>query len=149
MLGSIQSRRCNLGFGLAFFRALCLRADPGRKRSRRDWTMDSHSSVRCGSSTDRFSLSCLLVVFPQFLSSLGGFTATAGLVGLLIERLVDLCPTPEAMEQDGEFACHRDERSLLGVLAAPRGHLQPEATQITVGPEWPEDVVSGVDQQSP
>jgi hypothetical protein len=41
MLGSIQSRRCHLWDGLVAPAAAWPRADPGRRRSRRDWAMDS------------------------------------------------------------------------------------------------------------
>src|SRR5712691_10277275 len=149
MLGSIQSERCNLAHGLVFPRASWLRADPGSTRSRRDWAMDSHFF---GSVWLRhvivFSLVALWRCFPWLLASLGCFAATAGPARLLLEGLVDFCPTPEVMEQNRQLARHCDERSLLGVLAAAGGHLQSEPTQVTVQAKWPEDVVSGIDQQS-
>lgn len=59
-------------------------------------------------------------LLPECGGALRHLSATAGFVVLLVERLVDFCRAPEVMEQDGQLACHRDDGSLLGVLAAAR-----------------------------
>jgi len=48
----------------------------------------------------------------------GHFSATAGLMVLLVEGLVDFSAAPEVMEQHGQLAGYRDDGSLLGILAA-------------------------------
>src|SRR5947209_2658900 len=75
--------------------------------------------------------------------------ATRSSVSLVVEGVIDLCATPEAMKQDGQLAGHGDDGLLSGDLAAARGDSPAEPAQVTVLSEGSQDVVGGVDQQSP
>jgi hypothetical protein len=88
MLGSDQSGRCNLGSGLGACPTFGRHADPRRSRSRRDWAMDSEL-LRIG---ERHGVGLFLLRWAFSLNSgeSRDFSATAGLVGLLVEGLVEL-----------------------------------------------------------
>lgn len=115
MLGSIQSRRCHLGFGLALADWVGHRRTQGGGRSHQNWAIDSE---RPGIGGVHGFLFPSMRVFSDRGELLSDFSATDVFTVLLIERLVDFCRAPEVMEQDGQLAGHRDDGSLLGVLAA-------------------------------
>jgi hypothetical protein len=117
MLGSIQSGRCHLGFGLALADWIGHRWTQGGGRSHRDWAIDSERPGIGGVHGFLFSSMRLL---PDRGELSGHFSATDGFMVLLVERLVDFCRAPEVMEKNGQLAGHRDDGSLLGILAAAR-----------------------------
>ena len=62
-----------------------------------------------------------------------------------ILRVVRDFGQPEMVQQNSELARHRDSRAFLRVLPATRREREPEAPEIAVGPERPEDIVGGTD----
>jgi len=120
MLGSIQSGRCHLDSGLALAGLFGGRRTQGGGRSHQDWAMDS-DLLRIGGVHGLVFPS--MRFFPDRGELLRRLSAPAGSVVLLVERFVDFCRTPEVMEQDRQLTRHRDDGSLLSVLAAAGGDL--------------------------
>jgi hypothetical protein len=115
MLRSIQSGRCHLGFGLALADGVGHGRTQGGGRSHQDWAIDSE---RPGIGGVHGFLFLSMRAVSDRGELLSYFSTTDVFAVLLVERLVDFCRAPEAMEQDGQLAGHRDDGSLLGVLAA-------------------------------
>ncbi|HLC03254.1 MAG TPA: hypothetical protein VJK02_09475 [Anaerolineales bacterium] len=66
----------------------------------------------------------------------------------MVEGVVAIAVHPQVMEQDGQLAGHRHQRSFLGVLASALGELETPAAKITVRAEGPEDVLGAADEQA-
>src|SRR6266566_7310806 len=146
MLVSVQPGRCHLWVGLVVPAAAWPRADLWRRRSRLDWAMDSdHLRIAVAHGSGLFFSFDALVL--RLWRRLGDFSTTVSLG--LVEGLVNFAGAPEVMKKDGQLTCDCDDGSLLGILAAARGDLGAEAAQVTVPSKEAQDVVSGVDQQSP
>src|SRR6266536_2679286 len=98
MMGSVQSRRCNLRVVLDG--AEELRRELEAMRSRRDWAMDSGRfvSIWFKGSTVSFP-SCFPGVRCVTLRPLRDLAQTGGFPSLLIERLVDFTVTPEVVQK--------------------------------------------------
>jgi hypothetical protein len=59
----------------------------------------------------------------------------------VVERIVDLCRNPQAVQEHRELPRYGHHRSFLGVLASPRGYLLPVATEVRVGAKRTQCVV--------
>ena len=146
MLVSVQPGCCYLWVGLVVPAASRPRADLWRRRSRLDWAMDSdHLRITVAHRLGLFFSFDEVVL--RVWRGLGDFSTTVSLG--LVEGFVDLAGAPEVMKKYGQLTCDRDDGSLLGIFAAARGDLGAEASQVRVRSKGTEDVVSGVDQQSP
>ena len=96
MMGSIESRRCNLRVVLDG--AEELRREREVMRSRRDWAMDSRRFVSIGFKARPFlSIAAFRVLPCVTLGPLRDLAQTGGFASLLIERLVDFTGTPEVV----------------------------------------------------
>jgi len=83
----------------------------------------------------------MISVEPEF-SGCGGCGLRLG------ERREVLPVAPHAVQQDGQFAGHRDDGSLFAALAAGRGQLQAPAAQGRVGAEAAQDILRRLHQQA-
>jgi len=103
------------------------------------------SSVASLCVLPRPSLGCPLLLLLLLLLLLVLLLAPMGVV----ERIVDLCAYPQAVQEHRELPGHGHRRPLLCVLAAPGGYLLPMASQVRIGAEGTQDVVGAAYQELP
>src|SRR5687767_7992549 len=65
----------------------------------------------------------------------------------IVERVVELCCNPQAVQEHTELPGHGNRRPFLCVLASAGGYLFPVAPEVRVGAERTQDVVSAAHQE--
>src|SRR5882757_1297956 len=65
----------------------------------------------------------------------------------VVQRFVRFSAHPQMMQQHRQLSCGGDNGSLLPALSAAFGQPQSPAPQITVDPEWSQDVLRSLHQQ--
>lgn len=70
-----------------------------------------------------------------------------GCCSCLVQWLVYLAGSPEVMQNYRQLPRNTNKGSLLAERSSARGKRQTPTSQITVGPEGTEDMVSALDEQ--
>src|SRR5215204_5394984 len=65
----------------------------------------------------------------------------------VVERIVELCGHPQAVQEHTELSGNCNRRSFLCVLGSPRGYLLSVASQVRVSSERSQDVVGAAHQK--
>jgi hypothetical protein len=65
----------------------------------------------------------------------------------VVERIVNLCAHPQAVQEHREFSRYGYHRSFLGVLASAGGYLFSVAPEVRVRAKRTQDVVSAAYQE--